>query len=154
MVHLQSCCSKICFIFVWLHKHCFDLELWIISNCHSYDYDIAHDVTVLLRTIPYTFVFTWQVPEEHVKLWKLFNEYTYHNYFCMVYLSRKYLKIKNFSWWWIKCQSKKVTRRHWTKHRCHSVNFLSIKMTQNYESEAHVALSSKNKKVGLHNGYF
>ena len=75
------------FIFVWLHKHCFDLELWIISNCHSYDYDITYDVTVLLWKIPYIVVFTWQEPENssmntHIII-----------IFCMVCLSRKYLKI-------------------------------------------------------------
>ena len=40
------------FFFIKLHKYCFDLELWIISNCHSYD----DDVTVLLWTIPYIFI--------------------------------------------------------------------------------------------------
>ena len=30
-------------------------------------------------------------------------------------------------------------------------SFLRFKMTQNHECEAHVAFSSKNKKVGVHN---
>ena len=61
--------KKFVFIFVRQHKHCFDLEWWITSNCHFYDYDVSYDVTVLIRTIPCISMFTWGVPEEHVKLW-------------------------------------------------------------------------------------